>query len=546
MRSFYLIKSQISCRGVSLQVAGAVAAGNLGSTQLSITSALVILHSYAKIIAANNNGIINRIDSLDTKLKNDLFQPDVKITGSYYNSYDLNYTMVTNFQAVEEYINAMLAVSILANPVSTAGFHMLYFIVLNTLNDFLAKSSEITHLLKESVSKEKDSFQKTIVLCLIVTPFLLAGIAVVLSLIIWSQYNKEKNNLLAFTKLSPEEVRKISVTFKNFRTSLHNEESFEEKQLLDSAEGRASLVKLLPSPAKYRKQQGPHTIKYSKIRVRYYAFFFQVIIYTTVLLAIMVWNFLSAQNVTKTIYRRQEHLDFASYISTRISIDYTTCIELFTSNNTNLIEHHLPLKGMLSGLSDIREIREEITEKFLEVDGGYDPDVQLILFDNFACSRLSSLALSYCNYFVGKNQPINLVQALASFESLMTGKLTDYYKANKASTGALISAALINIADLLPAYGLVVGEAQLIVNIVDTSLKKSITKLNDQRARILIVFSFALVAVSVLIWFKILSKLRELNNDIKKVLQVFPPNLILSSFLLKKFLKRTSPNIQFT
>ena len=546
LRLFYTNNVQINCRGISLEIAGAISTGDLGPTGKSIIGAIPFLMENVFGAAKADKEMRNSVNSLSEEIRQGLFQKDIKITGSYYDSYDQDYIMVTSFQAVEKYVNAMQAFTSLPDPVSTAGFHMNNFVALNTLNDFFAKSSEIIDLFQDSVSKQKDSFLKTVVLCLIVTPFLLAGITIVLSLIILSQYNNEKNNLLAFTKLPSDEIRKISATFKKFRTSLENEESFQEKLLSDTLEGRALLIKMQSSPIKYRKEQGLQTVKYSKIRLRYYAFLIRVIVYITILIGIMIWNFVSAQNITKTIYRRQEQLHFASYVSTRIGADYATTIEIFTSNNTNLVEHHLPLTEALAGLSAIKEIREQIADKFQEVDKSYDLDVKAILFNDFGCDKVSIFTLSYCQYFERNGQPINLISMLATFETLMTQKLTDYYAANRSSYGALIAAGLLHVNDFLPAFVLGVDEAQLLVNIVDKNLKKSISELNYQRILITIVSSLALVTVSVLIWLQILAKLREVNNDIKKVLQVFPPKLILSSFFLKMFLKKTSPSIQFS
>jgi len=89
----------------------------------------------------------------------------------------------------------------------------------------------------------------------------------------------------------------------------------------------------------------------------------------------------------------------------------------------------------------------------------------------------------------------------------------------------------------------VAGKSQLISKIIDAQLSKSIADTNSQLSTILAIFIVGLVIAVIFIWYQALIKIREANNDFKKVLKTFPPELVLSSFLLKTFLRNNSQGV---
>ena len=130
-------------------------------------------------------------------------------------------------------------------------------------------------------------------------------------------------------------------------------------------------------------------------------------------------------------------------------------------------------------------------------------------------------------------------------DSLRTRDIRHNNNNNKSSLAGLVVVALKKAQYLLPSQGIIGAEAQLLNQIIDTNLTKSILTANNQRGFILYIFSISLIVVCLLIWFQVLLRLNEGDNDFKKVLQVLPPNLILSSSMLKLFLKQTSQDIKY-
>jgi len=178
--------------------------------------------------------------------------------------------------------------------------------------------------------------------------------------------------------------------------------------------------------------------------------------------------------------------------------------------------------------------------KFQELDGSYDPEIRAIIYENKGCYTLTEAELYFCQFLRGMGQPTNLAVAAAGFQVIYASKLADWEAADKNSALSILQKTYKDINNFVASFDVVAAEAKLIAEIVDKNLMKSVSDANRQRMVFLIIFALSMSCVSVLIWFHILARLKEVHNDFKKVLQVFPPKMGLSSFLLKLFLKDTS------
>jgi len=421
----------------------------------------------------------------------------------------------------------------LASPEGGRAFS---FLVSNTLNDFLAKNEEITQAFLASLNKQKDSLQTMINLSVIVLPLLLAGIVLLLSVIIYIQYTTEKHYLLAFLKLNPQMINSITENLKLFQKKLTNQEKF-ETELVPSL-----LYKLDRSTQfkHYHKKEFNQKIRYSDMKKRYVGYIFRVLFYMSLLILIVVINYIFIWKATQKIYRQQRQIQFANEISSTLSVTYVATVETFASNNTNKIMRQHPHDVWKAGVVETERIQSIIYKEFQLEDGDYDPEVKAILFEEVPCTRFTAAPYDSCKSLITLGQSTKMISALTLYQNWMQTKLLAYASVDKSAIGNLIGAALVNLSYLLGAFSVAAAEAQLVNEVINKSLEKSVDDLYDLGTNILIVFTLTLVAVSALIWFQILTKVKEVNNDFKKVLAVFPPNIILSSFLLKSFLNKTS------
>ena len=483
--------------------------------------------------------IIQELDYLNDGYQESLAEKDVRIYGSFYASSKDYYRNLTIFQASEVIENAVHYLLAMDSVINSAGWEDFYFLFENVLDDFLIKCKEITSYFVKSVKDQKAYFQSVVSLCLVVTPFTLLGIILVLVFIIWRQYNIEKNYLLTFIKLKPKEVKDIQTSLLNFKRAIMSEEMLAKKHYLKNFVNMTLHTHHEKGQSEYQSNKN-QVIVYSSFRKRYYNYVIRVVLYLSSLIGIMIWNYIATDNSTHHIYSKQNQLEYANYISQRVCVSYAAYGALYVSNNTLNVEGQSSLSSLTQATAEIVEIIKEIPKVFLNIDGTYDPEVKTLIYGDYNCDGLTDNPLYYCQVLIGMGQQINMLPQIAAYSTNIQNKITDYNNADKSSFDTIITAAFVNMGTFLPQYSLIVGISQLISDLVDARLSDYIKAANQIRSIILIIFSMCLILASVLIWFDVFIQLREVDNDFKKVLQTLPLRLVLSSFLLKVFLKKTS------
>ena len=541
IRLYKMVLIHVNVMGVYLNIEGLVP---VNDALREVTVPITNLRGHIPDLIHANQKIIQGLESVNTEVKKQLFLKDIAINGTFVESFNDEITLsVSQFQFIDKIVTALTTVlSHIDNLFTVEVSNLLYFVCRNVLDDFIYKNTEMTNLFVGFVHQEKEYFQNMIFTCLTLTPFLLFGVALMLVFIIGNQYKIEKNYMLAFVKLNHKKVKIIQRCLKTFERSLQKKEDFEERQ----------SMKLFLNLTKFPKDQEDNShkehetqiIKYATIRSRYTKYVIKIVVYIAFLICILIANYLTASRSKQTIYHRQNQLQFANQISNSVSVNYATFAVLFSFNNTVDVNRVDAETAYVQQSTEIRELQGQLSTVFEELDNSYDPKIKERLFYNTDCEGLTGITFYYCDLLGTKyGQRTNLLPSFAIFESLITKKIQDYIDCDKSTIASILNASHIDQEIYLPQFVNIAGQAQLIANIVDQNLAESISNAETQRVIFLVVFSISLFGVSLMIWVQILSKLREVDNDFKKVLQVFPSSLILSSFLLKTFLKKTSKEI---
>jgi len=399
----------------------------------------------------------------------------------------------------------------------------------------------MTAYFANSVSEQKAFLRKIVRLCLVITPSTLLGVALAFILIVWSQYRIGKKYMLRFVKLRQSGAKDIQMRLTNFRKNLKSGDLLSSKNFMNYfGDLGTQMIEEKEKDQTYHKSNKNQVIITTDYRRRYYSHVIRVVAYLSTLIGIMIWNYISTNHSTNIIYNKQSQLEFANYISTRISVGYSAFCALYIKNNTLHVEGDTAYNVLVRAAKEVIEIQNEIPKRFLNVDETYDARIKTYLFGKYLCEDMPAYPMYHCGLLMGKGLPVNMLPLVASYAALLANKITDFDNADRSSLGKILTAAYKNIETFLPQYVTITNEAQKIADYIDTSLAENITIANKKRTQILIVFTVLLLVVSVLIWVNILRRLREVDNDFKKVLQVFPSKLVLSSFLLKMFLKKTS------
>jgi len=539
-RSYKAMLVQINALGGALNIKGAlIVGGAVGGMDVAISN----LNNHAIVMRNSNNKMLQDAYALDDELEKKLFTQNVRMFGTYSNYDDTSYQTVDTFQATQKLLNAVKAAYSLHQPVSDEGYSILYYISQNVMDDFSYANNEITATLVDSLSKQKETYLSITFLCVILAPFLLIGIGMLLILIILNQYRIEKQQMKALLRVRTAGMKLVSDRIKKFQKRLLAEET-SQNNWFRSLNEDINIIDALENEQQssgYSKKQDTQRIKYEKFRSRYYRYIGRVVLYLSILISINIWDWISTEKVIRVIYNHVDQISYANYVSNRVTVGYASFANQFISNGSLLVEHKPPLDALVEGAAELKIIQNEIFSRFLEVDGEYNPKVKSIIFDNDkTCSWFKGDNVVKCKTLTAVGQPVSLASCLTVFQATLASKYQDYMNVNKTSSKAIVAAAYINIGKLLPNFAIAGRQAQLIAEVMNKSLKDKINEDLNKRTLVMVLFCAGLVVSGVFIWFRILKRIREVYNDFKKVLQIFPPGLILSSYLLKKFLIKTS------
>jgi len=537
-RSYYLYKIQFISVGQVLQVEKLLTKEDFGSSFIPIQIMLPSILNYAKLTQDYNQLIITSIDTLDTQIKKELYQNDVRVFGTYRDSESKIYENITNFEMIDKILNSAAYVNTVTDVYSDDCLYALRFLELNVLDDWTVKDNQMRSLFVDSVQNQKEHYQLIIILCLVIIPLLLAGIGFMLVWIIYQQYQAEKSLLLAFLKINHKAVEAILLKLQDLEQCLISDEYLDHQ-------GSTLLTEtqlVFSNTSQYDRKQGLQIIKTSALQKRYWNYFFKAFGYLAILLSIIIANFVSAQSSIKTIYKRQDQLEVISSVAPDLCLIYCVSTELITSNNTLPVENAYPLNATAQHLKYLRELPTQLREIFDEVSETQESNIYDILYKNNNCENLSGIYNYYCLLLVQTGMRTDVFSALSYFEQIVIERANLYQSQNfsNMTIGDFVHLSNRNAGNMLQAFEVTVGNSELLVDIVSAKLKQNTDEAQENRSKFLIGFLASLVIVSFLFWFQILKKLGEVNNNFKKVLQVFPSDLILANFVLKTFLQNTS------
>jgi len=537
-RSYYLFKIQFISVGQVLQVEGLLTKEDFGSSFIPIQTMLPSILNYAKLTQSYNQLIITSVDTLDTQIKKELYQDDVRVLGTYRDSESEIYQNITNFELIDKILNSAAYVNTVTDVYSNDCLYALRFMELNILDDWTVKDNQMRSLFVNSVQEQKEHYQLIIILCLVIIPVLLAGVGLMLGLIIYQQYKAEKSLLFAFLKLNHKAIQAILLKLQDLEQYLITDEYLDHQ-------GSTMLTEtqiLFTSTSQYDKKQGLQVIRTSTLQKRYWNYFFKAFFCIAILLSIIIANFVSAQKSIDAIYKRQDQLEVISSVGPDLCLIYSVSTELITSNNTLPVEGAYPLNATAQHLKYLKELPTRLREIFNEVSETYDNDIYDILYKDGNCENLAGIYNYYCGLLIKTGMRTDVFSALSYFEQIVIERARLYQSQNfsNMTIGDFVHLSNRNGGSMLQAFEVTAGNSELLVDIVSAKLKQKTDEAQENRSKFLTGFLVCLILVGILFWFQILKKLGEVNNNFKKVLQIFPSDLILANFVLKTFLQNTS------
>ncbi len=539
-RTYFMARIQVSARGGTQQYEGSVTPAQLGIRATQLKGNVVNMNNIMRNLTRANEMIYDGGKYLNQDISNAMYERNIQMTD--FLGQPLLDENFTSFEVVNLVQNAMAALNTLQNVSSQQGYNLFRYLVINTLNDFLWNNAQIVDVFLGSVDHQKKVLESITLLFIIIAPIWLFITIKVLGMIVWKQYKIEKKLLLEFITLHEISVSDLYENIKSFREKLMTEEALDEgfsADFVGKLKGDEQGGNLSHSQAKNEHR----VVDYIKVKNRYYDYILKIVLFCMIMVAIILGSYFYVSTATKKIYRMQDQLQFANQLSSNTTLAYIAYIETFVSNNTNYISHKDPLTVMENGIVNLKKIEDEMLDKFKELDGTYNDDVAFILFNNASCSKLMGEPQERCGTLHGMNRSSALAEIIPSFRQGIIQKLEDYELADKSNQTELTAVCIIGIQPILAEWSGAAALGNVLNEIITDHLAAYIDETSHDCSIILVGYCLSLFVVGLQIWFQILSKVSQVNNSLKKVLSVFPPNLILSNVELERFLNQTSNNI---
>jgi len=478
-------------------------------------------------IAHANHAIRISTSSLSSK---DLYFNNVRIYDNYFDNSDQTSVVITNFQATEVIINALDKI-----VTETAPSKDLYdFVYRNSLNDLLLTSQETANLYFKSLKDLYNQDKEMEIARFVVSIGVSTGIFFILTAVILVQYRNEVRSMEAFIRLRSIEVAAVQKRLENLQSIIQDELYWDEALDPLACTIKNTLVKDQGGPNNKSKEAN-----YKKVTRKYRLHILKTFLGLVVLVTMYAQAFAQGLSVNQSLYNKLEQINYSKWMMGEIYISFTTLVELIATNDVAQIGNE-PASSMLeSSFESIDHIQETIASGFFEQqDGEYDPQIQNLLFGQ-ACKYLSGFSLTNCLKIQNDGQNLNYVTILSNLRYYMMIVHNKYLVSNK-SESALRSLRLETFRFPFSNVITVNDLNELISNKFIQGFEDSVAAANKRTKLILFILSAILVLVVFVLRKSVLLRIRELDNQLKNVLRVFPPELVLSNFIVKRYLQKTS------
>ena len=506
---------------------------DLGLFAQSVSSFLTTLTGNIKSLAAINNNLIQATNSLRKEYRTKLFTTNVRIFETDFSDPVQVWMNLTNFQATERIIETGYKGFALGQTSMDQAKPYFTFLFRNTLNDLLLVSEDISRIFVQALNDDQklmlSSFSGSLLASLLVL-----GIAIAVSCwVIASQYEAEKKNMYAFLKLSSTRVKELTARFMKFKRVLQEDASLEESQTADFSQYAARFAKAKGDSKKANRVTIQH-LNHKGIFRKYAIYVLRVIILVAVLAGFITLNYVSSRDSFVQIHNNLHQLYFSDRMRSRLNLALIVSQELLTSVNTTLIRNQPATTLITQVIEDVKIINGEIPFAFQNVDSSMDSIVQEIVFED-GCVFMTGFQAQGCLAVTKGGGKVSLLVAATTVEGGITERYNRFVASNKSDAAlAAIQSGTINVS-VTPNIVLA-AENTLISSILNKNYESYLTTTKKQTQVYWILFCMALIAVCVVSWYIFVKKLREADGQFKRVLHIFPPNLVLSNFMLKSYL----------
>jgi len=486
-----------------------------------------------------NQALMNTMTNSTDAIRDDYFEPNIRIYDNYFDSADQTYVTLDSFSSTNRIIEKALEILAIQTVDTSKGTELFSQVYRNALNDLIIKNQKISVALSESVTQEEEQVDVISNQNLIITICIISGFTVLISAAIWKLYVREKMNLTSVIRLKTMRIKDALHMTHEFIRIVNTDELFlkddsdhtyaesTRRKAKNDSSGKVGITR---ENSKIPKSKG--------ILMRYLTHLGKTFILASVLVGIIVWSAILVKNSTKFFHTKQEQTYFAEYLRVRVYILQIAAQELLSAPTIATIENIEIDPWMALALENLKDLRITASTIFQNDDGNYDTELEDILY-NDGCLPIISTQAQFCGILASKGMSRGVIYLLTSYGDVIGNRVERYESSDKSAQAKRDIEALD--VELLVAISLVLSDqCTYITNYLNAKTLENLETSSKHKNIAIAVSSFAVFALAIIFWFYIFKALREAYNKFKNVLRIIPPDLVLSSFLLKNFLIKTS------
>ena len=485
-----------------------------------------------------NQMLIITTESLDTSERRNMFNANVEICTQSSNYTDPNCILLNIFQAIDQTLGSFYKIMNTYEDDPMRKSNLVRSAMNNSLNDVAVRSEDKSLIFLNSVNNMNKSSKRVIINALGNAAGSLIVVCLTFICIIIVQYRLKKSNMAAFTRLDHSSVDMISQRVVKFKESLEKESYL--RNGIDQQTYQEFSSEWLKMRDKSVSKSHVHTKEpdSSGLFRRHFLFLLRLIIIMFSLLGLSAINYLLALKNVESIYNSLDQIYMSYSTNRKIQLSFTTLYDLVAYNDTIMVHNHKASDQLTYNLEQFQNIRDTVTSRFWNRESiTYTSIIQSLLFGN-PCSDILKLSAE-CVQSQGQSTAKNLMSLLSSIESEERDIYSSYMQSNKSEEDC--QGLVIKTDQFIASYTPILKLLQKTINdALEQSFEESISKSKHMNKVIGIVLYVAIILNTVLAWKFVFKPVRESTNNFKKVLQVFPPELVLSNFLLKKYLQGIS------
>ena len=487
-------------------------------------------------LANTNTALLRSTDSLDSTTRQALFQKNLKVYNNITEDQESDFVYLNTFEVIDRLVVISLNTIFTNFSEQTDEQKQANRLYIDAMNDLLLRSQSISASTFRSLDKVREEAFLKINICYVPPISLLTIFMLLTGIVITKLYFEEKKNMIALVRLNPQRIQQLVVSLESFKKALELEKDYDGKSL------RRSLMPGnfgdgLTNRINYKKEQCL-VPKCKVLRRRYLVYALRLIVF----LSIGAWLVLYFSNIPRSWIDsarvQQDQLYFSNWMRLRISIDYTESLALISLNGTMVLENLSPTDQFAQMQRDYNKKKDGIFGTLLQDNKDHDSQLSNILLVD-GCSSLSAEFKGLCDGLKVDIANPSYVQIFYKLQSILEDRYQMYMASDK--TGYSLYSIIGETGDPLYLSTVVlIEQSRVISDIIDERYEHDYLRMKRRLDVNLGIYVSVFIILALIGWLYLFSRLLETSNDFKRVLRVFPGDLVLSSFILKTFLLRTS------